>query len=109
MESYKILIVVAISTCAYMRDDRVGILVSWLLFNSGIVLFPYLYIRKVFFLLLPPFSIDEALHLTLPHFISTLKIVTFNPRVKIRTRKGYHRVNKYKKKDITMSHKLAIQ
>ena len=25
---------------------------------------------------------------TLPHFISKLKIVTFNPRVKIRTREG---------------------
>ena len=54
-----------------------------------------------------PFQLMKHIDPTLPHFISTLKIVTFNPRVKIRTRKGHQKVNKYKK-DISMSHKLAI-
>ena len=35
---------------------------------------------------------------TLSQFISTPKIVTFNPRVKIRTRKEHQKVNKYKQR-----------
>ena len=63
----------------------IGILVSWLLFNSGIVPLPHplTYMFERFLLLLPPFSITLLNHIdpSLAHFISSLRILTFNPHV----------------------------